>query len=332
MNVLLTPASHTVRDHIRHLPVALFAAPMSVAGVAVAWQRLETAAQWPAVLSTGVLLLAMLTFVLLAAAYTAKLKLHRAGALTEWRHPVQICFFATIGMSLLVIASGLARLDAPTAFGVWVIGTALLAATTIGTLTAWLTRERIDPALLTPAWFLPVVGPALVAHAGVRLGYPEVSWLFFSIGLICWLFLLPLVLHRLFFGAPLPEMLWPSMVILVAPPAILFIARVELTRVELEGGLGDIGRVLFAASLLFAAVLLPGLLRLARSPFSLAWWAYSFPLAALASVLLVHGEGAGGRGSTIAGAAVLSAVTLITAYVLARTLTALMRGKLTRPV
>jgi len=159
-----------------------------------------------------------------------------------------------------------------------------------------------------------------------------VSWLFFFFFFICWLFLLPLVLHRLIFGAPLPEMLWPSMVILVAPPAILFVARAELTRVELEGGLGDIGRVLFAASLLFAAVLLPGLLRLARSPFSLAWWAYSFPLAALASVLLVHGEGAGGRASTIAGAAVLAAVTLITGYVLVRTLIALMRGKLTRPV
>lgn len=78
---------------------------------------------------------------------------------------------------------------------------------------------------VTPAWFIPVVGMVAAPLAGVTFGPIEVSWFFFSAGLVFWAALLPMVLTRLFIhDQPVPGQLLPTLAVLIAPPAVAFLS------------------------------------------------------------------------------------------------------------
>nr|WP_274608806.1 hypothetical protein [Vannielia litorea] len=108
-----------------------------------------------------------------------------------------------------------------------------------------------------------------------------------------------LVMNRLIFHDPIPAKLQPTLVIMIAPPAIGFIAHTELTE-----ALDPMARILFNATLFFAGIVATQLPRLLRVPFSMAFWALSFPVAAftlacfryaaLSSVQAFNWLGAGG--------------------------------------
>jgi tellurite resistance protein len=70
---------------------------------------------------------------------------------------------------------------------------------------------------------------------------------------------------------------------------------------------------------------------LRRVPFALSSWAYSFPLAAAASALLVAGHNGAGNGYTRLGAAALTVVSVLVAGLAGRTALAVRRGEICRP-
>jgi tellurite resistance protein len=130
-----------------------------------------------------------------------------------------------------------------------------------------------------------VVGNILIPIAGVTHAPPEVSWFFFSIGVVFWPVLLTIILYRVIFHASLPERLMPTLFILIAPPAVGFISYVKLT-----GGVDAFGHVLYHAGLFFTLLLFTQLRHFANLKFFLSWWAYSFPLAAITIASLVMFE------------------------------------------
>ena len=188
----------------------------------------------------------------------------------------------------------------------------------------WIRHDRFKIEHMTPGWFIPIVGSVIVPIAGVKHGLVELSWFFFSVGIIFWLILLVIVMYRMFFHAPIAERLLPTLFILFAPPAIGFIAYVRLT----GGGIDSFGRVLYYFSLFMFFLVLYQLPRLMKINFYLSWWAYSFPMAAktLASFLmlsLVHDP-------LIAAIAwfELAFLTVIIAILVVRTITAITRGEI----
>lgn len=78
-------------------------------------------------------------------------------------------------------------------------------------------QDRAYDTGLVQSW---IVGSIIIPIAGVKHGFVELSWFFFSVGLIFWLILLVIVLYRMFFHAPIAEKLMPTLFILFAPPAI----------------------------------------------------------------------------------------------------------------
>src|SRR5690606_27318928 len=68
----------------------------------------------------------------------------------------------------------------------------------------------------------------------------------------------------------------PTLFILIAPPAVGFIAYLSL-----GGGLDAFARVLYYIALFLTLWLLLQARRFLKLPFFLSWWAYSFPLAAV---------------------------------------------------
>lgn len=129
---------------------------------------------------------------------------------------------------------------------------------------------------MSPAWFIPVVGNIIVPIAGSVYAPIEVSWFFFSIGLILWIVLFTIIMYRLIFHNPLPERLLPTLFILIAPPAVGFIAYVKLTQ-----GIDPAARILYYFALFIFILMIPQFGLLSRIKYYLSWWAYTFPTAAM---------------------------------------------------
>ena len=122
--------------------------------------------------------------------------------------------------------------------------------------------------------------------AGVHHASPEISWFFFSIGLVFWLVLLTIIFYRMFFHNPLPGKLLPTLFILIAPPAVGFISWVQLT-----GTLDSFARILYYTAAFLTLMLLTQVQRFLKLEFFLSWWAYSFPMAAITiATLLMYAQ------------------------------------------
>ena len=68
----------------------------------------------------------------------------------------------------------------------------------------------------------------------------------------------------------------PTLFILIAPPAVGFIAYMKLA-----GELDAFARILYFAGLFLTMLMLIQVKRFAKLQFFLSWWAYSFPLVAI---------------------------------------------------
>jgi len=197
---------------------------------------------------------------------------------------------------------------------------------TIAVVTGWISHRSFEVGHLTPAWFIPAVGNVIVPVAGARMGYIELSWLFFSGGMIFWLVLLTLVMNRLIFHDPILPRLFPTMVILIAPPAVAFLAYVAM-----NGVVDGFARVLLNAGFIFAALVLAQVPRLVRLPFAISWWALSFPVAALSIASFRFSQMDGSRPHQTIGVVLLILLVGVVAMLVARTALAIARGEVCRP-
>lgn len=313
---------------LKHFPITFFAVIMGLAGLSLATRRIEIALSGASgTASFALTLMTAATFCVIAALYLAKALRHPEALKAEWNHPVRIAFFPAITIGVLLLCSGVLPRAHALVEIVWLAATAAHLVLILGVVAAWISHRTFEQAHLTPAWFIPAVGNVLVPIAGVELGYLETSWFFFSVGMLFWLIFLTLVFNRLIFHNPIAERLLPTLVILIAPPSVGFVSW-EL----LNGGTVDaVGRLLYYSALMFVLVTLTQVGRLLRLPFSMAWWAYSFPLAAftIASALFAGSTGAAlPRALSFIAYGVLWAVI---AMLVVKTLAAIRRNEIFRP-
>jgi len=272
-------------SRITNFPISFFAVVMGLLGLVIATQRLESLLGGGDIASTVLLGIALLVFFVLTVMYVSKLVLHRDLVVAEFNDPVRLSFFPTFSIGLLLVSTAVFPISETTSLVFWVIGTVLHLVLTLAVLSIWVQQEKFEITHMNPAWFIPVVGNILVPVAGVEHAPQEISWFFFSVGLVFWVVLQTLFFYRAFFHRPLPERLLPTFFILLAPPAVGFIAYVKLT-----GSVDAFANVLYYFALFTFLFLLVQLRTLRKARFFLSWWAYSFPLAALtlASILMYH--------------------------------------------
>jgi tellurite resistance protein len=116
------------------------------------------------------------------------------------------------------------------------------------------------------------------------MGFADLSWMMFGVGVLLWLMVAPLLLNRLIAGPPLPPPLKPTIAIFLAPPAVAALALVALT-----GDPRGPALIFTGVALLMAAVLISLAGEIARVPFAMPWWGTTFPAAAFAAMLLAQG-------------------------------------------
>ncbi len=310
-------------QRLAHLPVALFAMVMGLSGLTLVWQKSAEVLATPAAIGTLLALTTAAVFVILAGAYTLKALRHPDAVRAELNHPVKLSFFPAISISLVLLGTALRHLAPSLALGLWGLGALLHLLLTLYVVGRWMHHEQFEINHINPAWFIPAVGNILVPIAGVGFGQITVSWFFFSIGIIFWLVLLTIVFYRMFFHAPLPDRLLPTLFIMIAPPAAGFIAWSQLA-----GELDPLGRILVNIGLFLTLLLLTQARRFAALPFALSFWAYSFPLAAMTVASFIYYQATDLVALRWLSTGLLALTTLLIAWLIVLTVQAGHRGQI----
>jgi tellurite resistance protein len=300
---------------LAHLPLPLFAAPMGLGGLAFAWRAAAHAGLAPAVIGEAAASLAVAVFVLVLSLFAAKATRHPAALSAEWSHPVRGVFAAAATIAAMIAGILIMPWWHAAGAALWAGAALAHVAVAVALLRRWILHP-VEVAHAAPSWMIPLVGNILAPLGAVPAGLPELGWLLFGIGAGLWLFVTPLVLNRLIFHPGLPPRLVPSLAILLAPPAVAFLAWVTLA----GGGLDATGRLLFGLALFFAASLLAMLPRFLRLPFFVSWWAFTFPAAAFATASIRYAALVGGLAATSLAVASLAAATSLVMFVAAATL------------
>lgn len=315
-------------SRLAQVPVTLFSVVMGLAGLSLAWRRAAHVWDVPEVVGESLFVLAAAVFVLIAAAYVAKWVRHPDAVRAELRHPVKMSFVPTVTISLLLLATAGQDLVEDLATVLWWVGATGHLTLTVVVLSAWFGRPDITLGQVTPAWFIPIVGNVVTPLAAPALGSVDLAWFSFSVGLIFWLGLLPLLLHRiLLHEVPLPDKLLPTLAIFIAPPAVAMLSWQALTGETLD----PVSRILHSVAVMFTLLLLAQVARLRTIPFAVPYWAYSFPLAAVATASIVMAAALESTLYDVLAAFLLGLTTLVVAVVGALTLRALARGSLFVP-
>jgi tellurite resistance protein len=257
---------------------------MGIAGLSIAWRQAsqEFGASPRIAAVTGVV--ALIVFLVLGAGYLAKAVRHPEAVLREYRHPVAGNFFGTITIAILLLSSVAAHLNQALAEAMWTVG-AILTIAFCFAIASRLLQGKIDVAHAVPAWFLPGVATLDIAVAGGTMPMPwahEVNLFALAVGTMIALLFFTMIMSRMIHHEPLPAGMVPSLLILMAPFEVGFLAYTNFTqRVDAFSGL------LFYFGLFIFLALAPKVFR-RGIPFASGWWAISFPMAALANAALKY--------------------------------------------
>lgn len=311
---------------LKHLQPGWFAIPMGLCGLSLAWHRAQPLmgdGATAAALALG--LLAAAVFVLLAAAFVLRALRHPQAWADDRRHPVRHAFIAAIPVSAILLATVLVALAGPgtAALGLWALGALGQLAATAWVLGRWLRGSGpggLPWAAVTPGLLIPIVGNVLVPLAGVPLGQGHWALAQLGVGALFWPVVLALLAVRLAQQGLWPDRLLPTSFILVAPPAVVGLALLQLGAPEaLAWALWGIA----AFTALWVGQLAQ---RIASLPFGLPHWGLSFPLAALSALTLRLA--APGSALAVAGVGLLALSSLVIAALALATLRGLRDGSL----
>lgn len=306
---------------LARMPIAMFATVMGIGGLANAWAAAHRMFGFPIWISQILLGIAVVVFGVLLVAHLAKLQLCFWAVKEEFGHPVRSSFFPTTSVAAIVLSIGLRDYSLVAAQGLWWLGASAHLVFSITLIRRWILHAQ-DEGVLTPAWFIPIVGNILVPVGGVPLGHGEISWFFFSIGLVFWLVFFTIVMHRVLFVPAMSQRSMPTLFILLAPPSIGLSAYLAFTHGQ-PGALGDI----FFSLALFIAILLASLGRhLAHGPFFMSWWAMTFPACGWAGATLGYYQARPSIATASIAALALTAATCVVGWVAAQTVRHMLSG------
>ncbi len=309
-------------NRLQNMPISFFAMVMGLVGLTIAWEKASDLYQFSTAIYSTLLIQSVVVFVILAGLYLYKVINFRQALLKEWANPVKMNFIPAISISLLLFSIAFMSISINLSLAFWAAGTILHLVISLMVMNSWLHHEKFEIHHINPAWFIPAVGNVIVPLAGVPLGYAELSWFFFSVGITFWLILMVIIFNRIIFHMPLPVKLLPTLFILIAPPAVGFLSYIKLT-----GELDAFAHVLYNFALFLTILLFSQLPRFARLPFFISWWAYSFPLAAMSITSMVMGQISGKAFYGTIGLGLLFTLSALIVLLFIKTLMAVQHGK-----
>ncbi|XP_051139723.1 S-type anion channel SLAH4-like [Andrographis paniculata] len=178
----------------------------------------------------------------------------------------------------------------------------------------WFTKgKRVLTAVANPTSQLSVIGNLVGSRAAAKMAWTEVSIFLFSLGMVHYLVLFVTLYQRIPYGAgPLPAMLRPVFSLFFAVPSLASLAWYSIT-----GSFDTAAKMLFYLSLFIFLSLIcrPLLFKKSMKRFSVAWWAYSYPITMLALASTRYQQQVPGRFPRVVSL-LLSALSVIVLFAL----------------
>jgi tellurite resistance protein len=307
------------------VPASFFSIVLGLAGLGAAWRSAARAYGVSDWLADALLAVSAALFLGVLVAQVLR-ALRGDGLRSELEHPISGSLAALGPASLSLLAAGISvhyrdlalvlfwiAAAGQVAIGVWLAGRWLLASA--------------DPKVVTPALHLPAVGFLLAALAAGAVGRADAGWLLFGAGVFLWLVVAAALLGRHLSAGELPAAVRPLLALEIAAPAAALGAWQSL-----EGGAPDtVSRMLLGIALFQALVVARLLGRLRDVPFSPSYWAFAFPLSALAAGALRQSGAAPGSAAGALALPLFIVANAVVAAIAWQTVVAASRGKLLPP-
>lgn len=296
-------------DRIKHFPIPFFAVVMGLSGLAIAYQKAHHLFGVPKIIYEVLMFSAAAAFVLIACLYLLKAFLFFDEVKADFLHPIRINFFAAVSISMLLLSIAFYFYYPLVSMVLWGFGTIIHLFMTFYVVSFWI-RHNFEIVHTNPAWFIPIVGNVLVPVVGVDFLPKEISLYFFSVGMFFWLVLGTIIFYRIVFHHQLPQKFIPTLFIYIAPPAVGFVAYMRMF------GAFDMTAMFLLNMALFFTVLL---FFMGRSfvglKFFISWWAFTFPLDAVAIAFMSAYQVGGSVVYAALGWMLLAVATLVVGYV-----------------
>ena len=308
----------------RRIPPNFFSIPFGLGGLAECWRAAAHIVGFTTAVATALYLLATVVWLVLLCAYLRQgSERIRADISDQALSP----FLALVAVAPLIPASALAA----TAFSAARVLVIILLAATLaagGLLTARWETGRTDHNLLHPGYYLPTVAGGLVgADAAAAVGLHSVADALLGYGLVAWLLLGSLILHRMFFHPPLPALLTPTLAIEVAPPVVAGAAYFAVT----GGRIDALAKALAGAAVLLVIVQLRRIPLYARLSFTPGFWAFTFSYSAVCLDALLWLSFTRPAGCKAAAIAILTLITMFITGISVRSVLAIRHGRFFPP-
>jgi tellurite resistance protein len=307
---------------LARFPAGLFGAPLGLAGLGLVLR--EAARDWPVppLFAEFWVFVGAFAFCACVCAYAAKWVRQPGAAREELADPTRMCFVSALPVSGGLVAGGLAPYSIGAAHVLWWLSALLFVVLQVLGIARWL--RGVELAQLHGGWMIMLLGGLVFPPSALALGNIEMARFMYGAAIIAAPFVVGMIFFRIVTGPPLPDALKPTCFILLVPGGLLYANYPSMS--------GEVPLYALAGTLYCGVMLLAGLLLFARNcarwPFGPPWWAFTFPLDAMAAGAVQHGRQHPGAGPEALAAILMAlAVTAVT-VVLVRTLTALARGKL----
>jgi len=272
-------------NRVKFFPIMMYAMVMGMSGLTMMYQKTALCLGFSEMIGTVLMVLSTALFAVISLIYLGKYIKYAPVVKKEFSHPIRLNFFAAISISMLMLAIIYKEVNVNISALFWYGGTALHFYLTMHTISFWINHnQELDHS--NPAWFIPVVGNVLVPVGGIGFASQGVLMYFFSCGIFFWVILFAILLNRIIFHHQLAVKFMPTLFILIAPPAVGFIAYYKMF-----GVIDFFATMLFNLALFFTLLVAFMYKNFVKIKFFISWWAFVFPLAAMSiSAMLMYHE------------------------------------------
>ncbi|XP_020686218.1 S-type anion channel SLAH2-like [Dendrobium catenatum] len=229
--------------------------------------------------------IAVSLMILVASTYVLKMIFYFEAVKREFLHPIRVNFFFTpwIGCILLVVSAP-PSIAKHLHSALWYVLMAPILFLELNIYGQWMMGgERRLSKVANPSTHLSIAGNFAVALLGSSMGLKEGPVFFFAVGLAHYLVLFVTLYQRLPTNEALPKDLHPVFFLFVAVPSL---ASVSWSRIVGHFDLGS--RIAYFTSMFIYASLVVRVNFFRGFRFSLAWWAYTVPMASASIATIIY--------------------------------------------
>ncbi|XWS48499.1 hypothetical protein CRYUN_Cryun13aG0082900 [Craigia yunnanensis] len=261
-------------------PVSSFGICLGVSSQAIMWKTLATATSTKflhinLMINNILWWISVALVAIVSSIYLLKVILYFEAVRREYYHPIRVNFFFAPWISLLFLALGAppsVASNLPVAL--WYVLMTPIFCLELKIYGQWMSGgQRRLSKVANPSNHLSIVGNFVGALSGASMGLKEGPIFFFAVGLAHYIVLFVTLYQRLPTNETLPKELHPVFFLFVAAPSVASMAWATI-----QGSFDYGSRIAYFIALFLYFSLAVRVNFFRGFKFSLAWWAYTFPM------------------------------------------------------